>query len=178
MTTALFFKLPQALAARRDLTATDKLVYAVIQNRMGGNDNCWPGIRRLSEDCGFKNIKTALAAVKRLERAGLIEVLRSETKGRVNHYRLTESVPKNGTLQKTERSKKRTRSVPKNGYEALQKTDTNKNKGKDKRKDKERARDLVSLPRACGVELPAILDTPAFREAWQEWQTHRRVLAL
>lgn len=43
MSAALFYKLPQDIAARSDLTASAKIVYAVIRDRIGQNGKSWPG---------------------------------------------------------------------------------------------------------------------------------------
>ena len=48
-----FYKLPQDLAARTDLTPSAKLVYAVIADRIGANGKCWPGERSISRDAGM-----------------------------------------------------------------------------------------------------------------------------
>jgi len=48
-----FYKLPQSITARKDLKASDKIVYAVIVDHLGDNDKCWPGVQTLmSKTCG------------------------------------------------------------------------------------------------------------------------------
>ena len=79
-----FYKLPQAIAARKDLSATAKLVYAAILNRLGKNSTSWPGIRRLAGDCG-----TSTGAIRRaielLERSGLLAIERGHQR-KANRY--------------------------------------------------------------------------------------------
>jgi hypothetical protein len=83
-----FWKLPSAVAARRDLTPAAKIVVAYLIDRQGGNDDAWPGIRRIARACGIA-AKTAMRAVARLESAGLIDVQRGADgpKRALNHYR-------------------------------------------------------------------------------------------
>jgi len=45
-----FPKFPKSLAARPDLPAATKLVYAALADRMGTNGHCWPGYDRLGRD--------------------------------------------------------------------------------------------------------------------------------
>jgi DNA-binding MarR family transcriptional regulator len=96
-----FVRVPKPILARRDLTASAKLIYGSLVDRMGNNGRAWPGLRRIAADVGC-NPKTALSAVKMLSDSGLIETLKSE--GRSNSYRL-KAVPKIGTavFQKLER---------------------------------------------------------------------------
>jgi len=83
-----FFKLPQALTTRRDLTSSDKLLYAVLADRMGDSGKCWPGVRTLAGQTGL--CRDAVAdSVARLERAGVIQVERRGP-GQTNVYRPTE----------------------------------------------------------------------------------------
>ncbi|MBN2844008.1 MAG: helix-turn-helix domain-containing protein [Sedimentisphaerales bacterium] len=81
----LFYKLNQDLAARKDLNPADKLVYAIIANYQGDNLDCWPSLCTLGNRAGIHR-GTALRSVSTLEKAGLIEVVRSG-QGKVNHYR-------------------------------------------------------------------------------------------
>ena len=40
-----FYKLPADVAAREDLSGNDKVLYAVLADKMGGNGRAWPGFR-------------------------------------------------------------------------------------------------------------------------------------
>lgn len=84
--TERFYKLPQDVAARRDLPPAAKVLHAVIGDHMGANGCAWPGTRKLAEETG-QNRGTVLRSTERLEAAGLLTVDRRGN-GRVNHYRL------------------------------------------------------------------------------------------
>ena len=84
--TEAFCKLDKAILARRDLTASDKIVWAYIRDRVGGNGDCWPGLRTISKGCGL-SINAIGRAAGRLERAGLIEIERGGPSS-ASHYRL------------------------------------------------------------------------------------------
>ncbi len=198
MTTNLFFKIPQAIAARRDLTATDKLVYAVIAFRIGQNDSCWPGTRRLAQDVGTSRW-VILKAVRRLEQVGFLRVQR-HIDGKSNSYQLVQSGDVNTPLpneiigventhsgvEKTQGGAENAQGGVENAQGGVEKTQEavskrhHKRKGKDKRKDKRKEQegesDLNSLHQPCGEEFPVGLDTPGFAQAWEQWQTHRREL--
>ena len=81
-----FYKLPVDIAARRDLLPSDKLVAAVIFDRIGNNDCCWPGVRTLSQDTGLSR-PTIIDSLNRLGKKGIIQISR-QGKGKVNHYSL------------------------------------------------------------------------------------------
>ena len=99
-----FYKLPCAIAGRRDLTAADKVVCAVLAYRIGNNGYCWPGIRTLAKDTGL-NVSTIIVSVRRLEDKGLLLVQRRGS-GRSNQYRLVvgESAGAVQALGKSKRS--------------------------------------------------------------------------
>ncbi|MDY7011198.1 MAG: hypothetical protein SVV80_10680 [Planctomycetota bacterium] len=102
-----FYKLPQGLTARRDLTAADKIVWAVLRNQidLNGNGVAWVGCRRLARACGI-NPGTVLEAIPRLEAEGLLLVERRAS-GQTNLYRLgDESAWKTHALKKAKRSEK------------------------------------------------------------------------
>lgn len=80
-----FYKLPQDIAARRDLLPSDKLVYAVVLNCLNGRGVCWPGKRFLAERTGLSG-QAVLDAISRLEQAGLLVVER-QGNGRSNRYK-------------------------------------------------------------------------------------------
>ena len=82
-----FYMLDKEIASRADLKPTDKIVLAVITDRIGNNGHSWPGIRRIAADAGLGSSKTAERAVNHLERAGLLTVERGRG-GQPNHYRL------------------------------------------------------------------------------------------
>jgi len=98
-----FYKLGQSLAARRDLLAADKLVLAVVIDRIGNNGHCWPGIRCLSRDTGL-HTGTIVKSLVRLEGAGEI-VIERQGSGRSNRYALADgSARKLRTLESEKRA--------------------------------------------------------------------------
>lgn len=84
--TELFYKLPQDLTARKDLTRTAKVLYAVLVDKMGHKGMCWHGQRTLAKLIGSAREAVAEAIIA-LESAGLIVVER-KTRGCTQHYRL------------------------------------------------------------------------------------------
>lgn len=82
--TAKFYQLPQDLAARVDLTASAKVVFAVVKDRIGHNAKGWPGERWIAKAAGIGR-GTVPESLKQLEKAGVLEVDR-RGKGKGNHY--------------------------------------------------------------------------------------------
>jgi len=68
-----FWKLPPAVAGSRRLTPTAKVVYAFLLDCGRRQMNPAPGARKIAEACGVEE-STAIAALKRLQREGLIAV--------------------------------------------------------------------------------------------------------
>jgi hypothetical protein len=99
-----YIAVPKRLAARTDLSAIAKLVWASIRERVGLNACAWPGYARIALDVGCER-KTALKAVVELERAGELRV--SRRRGRPNRYYFPTS-PQNGLV---DQSQKRTRTT-------------------------------------------------------------------
>ncbi|MCK5600472.1 helix-turn-helix domain-containing protein [Candidatus Pacearchaeota archaeon] len=130
--TEKFYKLPQDLAARKDLKASDKILFAVILDYQGNNADCWPGMTTLTRKTGLAK-QTVIRSVKRLEKKGVLAVDR-RGKGKSNHYKTgtkSRPVPKvdrsiNGTIGG---AKSRPKPVPKvdpNQTDLLNQTNTNK----------------------------------------------------
>lgn len=82
----IFYPLDAAIAARRDLPPSAKLLLAIIRFRIGNNGHSWSGTRRMARDCGVDR-KTVMDALSRLEAAGLLLVQRRGC-GQLNHYSL------------------------------------------------------------------------------------------
>lgn len=104
-------KIPRDIMERTDLTATAKMVYAMIADRIGENTDCWPGIRRLAKDLGVWE-GAIRRAVSELESASLIAVSRpaGNPRGQTNRYRLMD-VAEIATCPKQLRSVTDTRHV-------------------------------------------------------------------
>lgn len=137
---------PFALAERRDLSPSAKLLLCRLRDRIGGNCECWAGQRRLAEDIGLTNPKGVVRAVAELEGAGLILVARctrgpdgkpiGAQSGRLNRYSLTPagtalfanpSVPETGTLPAASVPLSTT-SVPETGTLSVPETGTEQEK--------------------------------------------------
>ena len=122
-----FYKLDQDLTARRDLSAFDKVLYAVLVDHIGRNRDGWPGVRRLAKCTGTKSHDTVENGLLALERAGLV-VIDRRGKGKLNHYRLSappdgtvsppQSAPAGGTPRRHKRTTRRYTGVPAGGTEA------------------------------------------------------------
>jgi len=154
--TELFYKLPQDLAARKDLTGSDKVLYAVIVTRMGNNGRSWPGVKALMRDCGLCR-DTVLKSIKRLEAAGTLAVNRRGS-GRVNHYaESVESGLEIRPVRKPDRSENQTIGGLKTRPEAVRKSDLNKNRFIEK----------------IHVDIPEKLNCEVFLTAWKEWNAYR-----
>ncbi len=96
--TELFCKLPKWLLPRKDLRATDKVLYAYLRDRIGSNAFCWPSVRTIAKDCGICP-STVVISIKRLEEAGLIEVAHGDA-NTPNHYcRATAGSPEDASAE-------------------------------------------------------------------------------
>ncbi len=173
--TGTFYKLPKTLAARRDLSPIDKLIYAVIADRIGANDHCWPGVRRLAADVGCHRA-TVSQAVGRLEAAGLVTVEHG-CLGRTNRYRLVSGETAGSAVP----SGRHRRHGPAGMSEgpvappgrARPESATQTRQTQEKTKTHKTKRADASDP-FQGTPLPEGLDTPDFRAAWDEWVAYRR----
>lgn len=119
-----FYKLPVELAARRDLTAASKILWAMLADRIGDNGFCWPGVRKIAGDVG-QDVSAVLRGIQKLESAGLLQVERQRS-GRANHYRLTnKSAGETQALAKRERSQSANSGAGETHTEALAKRQHN-----------------------------------------------------
>jgi len=87
--------IPRSLAKRADLRPADKIVWAAIRDRVGKNDDAWPGLRRIGKDTGLSASSVA-DAVERLENVKLIKVQHVgrgiNPGGKTNRYRLAKAL--------------------------------------------------------------------------------------
>ena len=81
-----FIMLPKTLAARVDLTSTDKIVLACLRDRIGSNGHCWPGYRKLAYDLGMDKT-TIMHSVTKLAKLGEISILKGAN-GQSNTYKM------------------------------------------------------------------------------------------
>ncbi len=84
-----FYKLDQNLTARKDLSSTAKLIFAIIKDHIGNHDNTWIGILLLTKKAGCCR-STVLESISRLESLSLLVVERREN-GMSNLYSLPKS---------------------------------------------------------------------------------------
>lgn len=120
MTNDKFYKLPQELTARKDLTASAKIIYAVIMDHLGNNKDCWPGKRKLVKKTGLSG-DTVCNAIQRLESVGALVVDRRGN-GRSNHYKTGLEIR---PVRKSNRSENQTGGGQKTRPEAVRKSDPN-----------------------------------------------------
>jgi len=132
--TPRFFKLPVDMAAREDLPASAKLVYAAIVDRIGRNATTWAGVRTLAKDTA-QDKSTVVEAVRRLAGAGLL-ICPAAERGKRRHLRLPSAgaadaggeCPKNpdtsGDRQRTPVSQKAGQGCPKNPDTSVRETRT------------------------------------------------------
>lgn len=91
-----FLMIPKEIFARKDITSGAKIAYAILLDRAGEKGICWPGMRRLSYDCGmsYNAIKRAILS---LQAAGVISTKKREP-GQSNIYRLIKSASETEAL--------------------------------------------------------------------------------
>jgi len=124
MTGDRFYKLSMALASRADLTGSDKVVLAIIIDRMGHNGKCWPGTRTLARESGLHR-ETVLECIGRLEGCGDL-VVRRRGNGKGNHYALPDKSGRQiRPVGKTDRSETPTGGGRKTRPEAVGNSDHN-----------------------------------------------------
>jgi len=175
-----FYKLPVGIAGRKDLTASAKLIFAVLLDRVGDNGHCWPGYDRVARDAGLSRT-AVIESVKRLVSIGIISIVKRD--GLSNLYEIrtgtesvrvdnpnggqsgnrtsasTENVPEPDQLNQTHIT--RPKEIPASGAAGLFPDD-----GMEKSGGKQ-AKEEIVIPE----KLAAI---PGFSEAWQEWLEYRK----
>ena len=179
-----FYKLPEDLLNRRDLTLTAKVVFAVLLRRQGGNEEAWTGYKRLADDIGISKM-SAIRAVQELEKLGLIEVTaRGGGTKNPNHYKISETVTNCDrseieTVTKSDSSKgervtncdrEQPQNVTDNGNKLLHERVTicDRNRDIQERHSKETIKKEM-------VEIPSrLLSLTGFQVAWDEWIEYRR----
>ena len=93
-----FYKLSTQLAERRDLRPSDKIVLAILTDRIGKNGKCWPGVRCLAKDSGL-NKDTVRDSLERLRVSGALTI-EDRGRGRSRYYRIPdESVRESRTVR-------------------------------------------------------------------------------
>ncbi len=171
----LFYKVPADLAVRRDISPSAKLVFAYVRQWQGTNEWCFRRIRELCEDLGMYN-GMVRKAISDLESCGELIVDRTRSP---HHYSIAktepggsktapgdaETAPRIGGLpgSKTASRKVENRTAGGSKTAPLNRVEeSSKRKACAKRK-----------PKASDPEIPAELDTEAFRSSWSDWQAYR-----
>lgn len=85
--------IPGWLLVDRSITASAKLVYGKIVDRIGKNPSSWPGAGSLAHDLGL-GVATVKRSVDELVRAGLL-LRYSRGRGRSNSYRVAQNQAQN-----------------------------------------------------------------------------------
>ena len=81
-----FTQVPNLVLKNPDLTAGAKLVYALLLSYAWHNESCFPGQKRMSEECGMSQGWISLQ-MKELEDKGFLTILR-RGQGKTNIYTL------------------------------------------------------------------------------------------
>ena len=89
---APYYQIDHGLAARKDLRPVDKLIFGIIADHIGDNSNGWPGLTCLQREAAVSR-HTVIDAIRRLENAGVLQVLR-QGKGKRTRYIIPEVVQK------------------------------------------------------------------------------------
>jgi hypothetical protein len=118
-----FYKFPHDIAIRKDLNASDKIIFAVISDCQGDNDKCWPGIRTLAQRTGMTSV-TVIDCIKRLESAHLLNVERRGN-GKSSHYAISEGDKEIIPAKKLNRSRTLHATVKESCTEAFKKLEPN-----------------------------------------------------
>jgi len=181
-----FYKLPVHIAERQDLTASAKLVFAVLWDRVGKNSGCWPSHKRIAQDVGICQM-TVLQAVADLVAADLVAV---ETRGGDTHVYTVRPYAKNSVVQEVRGAqelhegigKKFTRTTAKIADEPDELNQTHitrpnnasaggaaglfGDEGPEKDRGKPTKQEFVIPEKLAAM--------PGFLSAWQEWLEYRR----
>jgi len=89
-----------------EISVTAKYLYFVLSSFANQDGVCFPRLATIKERAGIKNDKTIVRALKELERAGFIEVIRD--RGKHNVYKL---FPERERKEKNENKEEKKRSV-------------------------------------------------------------------
>ena len=138
--------------ALKDLSATAKLLYAVLAYRQGCNEHSWAGVRRLAKDMGCSTT-TIERSIDQLEKAGLVVV----TRGRPDKQGLRRC----GNRYAINRIRNGTVTVPEvarsNVVPTVLKTVRNRvNNGTELRKDNKNKERDTSAPTVAGASLSTL----------------------
>lgn len=112
-----FAKLPKPILARDDLSASDKIVYAVILDA-GNGEAAAIGIRRIMETTAMSS-HTVQRSIRNVERAGLLSIDRGRN-GQRQTFKFPSTVQQTATVKKDRPYQKLARSRCKNATEAYQ----------------------------------------------------------
>lgn len=171
---AEWLKIQAEVLARKDISASAKLVYSIIADRMGNNGKAWPGMRRIAADCGI-GIATAHDAVKRLEAVGLLTVEHPQGNpaGKCNVYKLTPERAENRTFGNNDVSETERRTYLKPNAERTENRTKPDQVNQTKITRPKRARFDPLKAFVEELTLNTCLNTPKVHEAWGIWCASR-----
>lgn len=143
----------------------------LLRHRNRQTGLCCPSIKTIAAVVGG-NRKTVIRAIAVLEAAGWIVVSRSERRGQRGHnrYTIAEShltTHRNSVTEGPLTGGNGPRVTPGGVTEGPL-------NGVTEGPEPQRKITPRIQPHKNGVELPAVLDTPEFRAAWNDWEQHRR----
>ena len=140
-----FYKLPIEIASRRDLPGNAKIVAAVLIDRIGRNDSCWPGVRTIAKDTGL-SIQAVIDSVHRLEIKQIFQVNRQGS-GKANRYFLnSKSAQEIRAPKKLERTKNLNSGALKSSAQAPKKLEQNQRDQLNQTKERESKRRTKFTP--------------------------------
>ena len=152
-----FHKLWSEVAQRRDLSASCKIILAVLGNLANRTGHNRAGVRGLADECGM-SVRGALNCLHRLRDLGLVALEGGRYQSRVEQ---------SSTVSDAQGVEQTSTDGEQSATEAMNKVPHEKKENIGKRRPRgENFADLIP-------EHPA-LDTPEFRAAWAEWETFRR----
>jgi hypothetical protein len=107
------------------LTPGEKVVWAVLANRIGENGFCWPGVRTIATDTGL-TVTGILKCLQSLQRKKLLRI-ENQGNGKANHYRLTDgSAQQSLALNRVKRSTELNTGAQQSCAQALNRVELNK----------------------------------------------------
>lgn len=169
-----YMPIPKATLASHLLTPGEKLVFMCLINHLGQNDISWPGPAVISEECSL-SVSAIKAALRRLVKLQMLTVTKRGA-ANANAYSVISTTPIVDGLNNDRSNSSRSE----NNLSAGQKKTGQQVKIKptDRSKSDHELLNITTKQTTEetteGVALPECLRTDAFREAWKEWETHRR----
>ena len=168
-----FYMVPKTIAARVDLTSTDKLLLACLRDRIGSNGHCWPGYRRLAYDLGLDK-STVMNSIAKLANLGEI-VKVNGANGQTNRYKMTaETVRETRTVDGEGRTQNPDGDRTQNPDGVYAKPVRYRTRNPDRTRKNHNKTQSKNHSDTPFPDLPFDLDSEAFKTTWTEYRQHRR----